>query len=217
MENLFDEFSKSLAEPVFGVPVSRRESLRRLGAVFAGAVLAPLGLATAAWAHGPDLCRAFCKCNTRAQQSQCLAVCRACNSDPSRICGSCGNYTCCSTACCNGFCSDLSDDPNCGACGNDCFLRGETCCGHYCADLDNDEFNCGACGKVCDPSTPICINGTCNGCFWPHTNCDGECVDLASDFNNCGGCGISCAGFDYCGNGMCQSLCPAPCDGGYGG
>src|SRR5229473_3352604 len=57
MGNLFDEFSKSLAEPVFGVPVfgrpvSRRETLRRLGAVFAGAVLAPLGLATAAWPVG---------------------------------------------------------------------------------------------------------------------------------------------------------------------
>src|SRR5260370_30042137 len=33
MDNLFDEFSKSLAESV-----PRRESLRRLGAVFAGAV-----------------------------------------------------------------------------------------------------------------------------------------------------------------------------------
>jgi hypothetical protein len=42
MENLFDEFSKSLAESV-----PRRESLRRLGAVFAGAVLGPLGLQTA--------------------------------------------------------------------------------------------------------------------------------------------------------------------------
>jgi hypothetical protein len=42
MENLFDEFSKSLAESV-----PRRESLRRLGAVFAGAVLSPLGLGTA--------------------------------------------------------------------------------------------------------------------------------------------------------------------------
>ncbi len=122
MENLFDEFSKSLAEPVFGVPVfgrpvSRRETLRRLGAVFAGAVLAPLGLATAAWAHGPDPCRAFCQCRTKAQQSQCLAACRACNSDPSHVCGTCGNY----------YCSDLSSDPNCGACGHDCELIGWRC------------------------------------------------------------------------------------------
>ena len=44
MDHLFDEFSKSLAESV-----PRRESLRRLGAVFAGAVLSPLGVGTA-WA-----------------------------------------------------------------------------------------------------------------------------------------------------------------------
>ena len=48
MDHLFDEFSKSLAESV-----PRRESLRRLGAVFAGAVLGPLGLQNA-WARGPD-------------------------------------------------------------------------------------------------------------------------------------------------------------------
>src|SRR5262245_21092431 len=42
MDHLFDDFSKSLAEPV-----PRRESLRRLGAVFAGALLTPLGLGVA--------------------------------------------------------------------------------------------------------------------------------------------------------------------------
>ncbi len=211
MENLFDEFSKSLAEPVFGGPVSRRESLRRLGAVFAGAVLAPLGLATAAWANGPDPCTAFCKCRTKAQQSQCLAACRACHSDPSHVCGTCGNY----------YCSDLSSDPNCGACGHDCELIGETCCGDYCADLADDEFNCGACGHVCDASAPICINGTCTNpppivCYYPDTNCYGTCVDLQTDTYNCGACGVNCStwGYDYCDNGQCKSYCNFPCGGG---
>src|SRR6266699_4763684 len=72
-------------------------------------------------------------------QTCALPICRACNSDPSHVCGTCGNY----------YCSDLSSDPNCGACGHDCELIGETCCGDYCADLDNDEFNCGRCGSVC--------------------------------------------------------------------
>jgi hypothetical protein len=58
MDNLFDEFSKSLAESV-----PRRESLRRLGAVFAGAVLSPLAVGTA-WAGRRDPCKAFCKCRT---------------------------------------------------------------------------------------------------------------------------------------------------------
>jgi hypothetical protein len=78
MDHLFDEFSKSLGESV-----PRRESLRRLGAVFAGAVLSPLGLGTV-WA-GTDPCRAFCKCSNRAQQSQCLTACRACSGNTSRI------------------------------------------------------------------------------------------------------------------------------------
>ena len=47
MENRFDTFSKSLAESV-----SRRDTLRRLGAVFAGVVLSPLALGTAR-AGGP--------------------------------------------------------------------------------------------------------------------------------------------------------------------
>ena len=108
MENLFDEFSKSLAESM-----PRRESLRRLGAVFAGAVLSPLGVGTA-WAGRTDPCKAFCKCGTKKQQSQCLAACRACNGNTGRIGGSCGKYVCCPTAACGGVCSDLLHDPNCG-------------------------------------------------------------------------------------------------------
>ena len=123
MNNLFDEFSKSLAETV-----PRRESLRRLGAVFAGAVLSALGLRTA-WAGRRDPCKAFCKCGTTKQQSQCLATCQACNGNTGRISGSCGKYVCCSTAACGGVCSDLSHDPNCGSCGNNCHALGKTCCG----------------------------------------------------------------------------------------
>ena len=108
MDHLFDEFSKSLAESV-----PRRESLRRLGAVFAGAVLSPLGLGTA-WAGRRDPCAAFCKCRTTKQQSQCLAACRACNGNTGRIGGSCGSYVCCSTAACGGVCSDLMQTRTAG-------------------------------------------------------------------------------------------------------
>src|SRR6266851_8914745 len=210
MENLFDEFSKSLAEPVFGVPVfgrpvSRRETLRRLGAVFAGAVLAPLGLGTAVWAHGPDPCRAFCQCRTKAQQSQCLAACRGCNSDASHVCGTCGNY----------YCSDLSSDPNCGACGHDCDLIGETCCGDHCADLDNDEFNCGRCGSVC-AAPPLgevvaCVSGTCvYSCAPGAVDCNGKCTLLDSDPDNCGACGNVCPqATPDCNQGTCIAACPA--------
>ena len=76
MDHLFDEFSKSLAESV-----PRRESLRRLGAVFAGTMLSPLGLGTA-WAGRADPCAAFCKCRNKAQQTKCLAACKACKGTP---------------------------------------------------------------------------------------------------------------------------------------
>ena len=63
MERL-DEFSKLLAESV-----SRRESLRRIGAVLAGTVLSSLGVGTA-WAARPDRCGAFCRwCSTKAQRN----------------------------------------------------------------------------------------------------------------------------------------------------
>ena len=86
MERL-DELSKLLAESV-----SRRESLRSIGVVLAGAVLSPLGVGTA-WAARPDRCGAFCRwCPNKAQRNQCLAACRACNGNTSRLCGSCGAY-----------------------------------------------------------------------------------------------------------------------------
>src|SRR6187551_1803681 len=94
MENLFDEFSKSLAEPI-----PRRESLRRLGVVFAGAVLSPLGLGTA-WARGPDPCKSICKCRKKAQQNDCLTACKACKGGTRRLCGACGSY----------YCADLAND-----------------------------------------------------------------------------------------------------------
>src|SRR5215470_16859939 len=95
LDDLFDEFSKSLSESV-----PRRESLRRLGAVFAGAVLSPLAAGTA-WARGKpvqDPCKAFCRCANTTQQSQCLTACRNCNGNTSLLAGSCGNYTCCGIA-----------------------------------------------------------------------------------------------------------------------
>ena len=130
MERL-DEFSKLLAESV-----SRRESLRSIGAVLAGAVLSSLVVGTA-WAARPDRCTAFCRsCPTKKKRNQCVAACRACNGNTSRLCGSCGAYVCCATgtACCNGTCTAVNSDPN----------------------------NCGACGNVCAGSTPICNQGTCS-------------------------------------------------------
>jgi len=211
MDHLFDEFSKSLSESL-----PRRESLRRLGAVFAGAVLSPLGLPTA-WAGRADPCKAFCQCRNNSQQNQCLAACQKCNHDTSRLAGSCGSYTCCSIASCKGVCSNLMSNPNCGACGNDCRTYGETCCGSYCADLANDVFNCGACGTACDPPLPgevvACISGTCiYDCAPGAVDCSGTCTFLDSDPENCGACGNVCPhSAPVCFAGGCTTGCVPYC------
>jgi hypothetical protein len=172
MERL-DELSKLLA-----ASVSRRESLRSIGVVLAGAVLSPLGVNTA-WAARPDRCGAFCRwCHSKAQRNQCLAACRACNGNTSRLCGSCGNVVCCptGTACCNGTCTDLNTDP----------------------------ANCGACGYVCDAATPVCRSGSCVPCSGGETNCGGYCANLAYDPSNCGACGFVCPGGSGCIDGVCD-------------
>lgn len=230
MDHLFDEFSKSLVESV-----PRRESLRRLGALFAGAVLSPLGM-DSAWGGpkprgGSDPCQAVCKCGNAKQQNQCLKVCRACQSDTSRTCGTCGSYVCCAAgqSCCSGHCTSLQNDvQNCGGCSRNCgapaanqsvactgglctynCVAGAEDCGNgTCTFLDSDPDNCGACGNVCPDSAPVCMSGTCSTeavCVFPFVSCGGVCVDPTSDPENCGGCGVQCAASEACIFGFCES------------
>ena len=204
MERLYDEFSMSLADK----SVPRRQSLRLLGAALAGALLSPLGLGTA-WAAGRDPCKAFCRCSNKSNQNQCLAACQACSGNTSRLAGSCGSYVCCPTAACDGECSNLRSDPNCGACGNDCSDFGETCCGNYCADLANDFDNCGGCGAACNDPGPYedgwCVLGECVYlCAQGALDCDGTCIPVHSDPDNCGACGNVCpASARFCDQGVC--------------
>jgi hypothetical protein len=224
MEHLFDEFSKSFAESV-----PRRESLRRLGAVFAGALLAPVGISTT-WARAPvNPCKAFCDKCPKKKQSQCLAACQACGGNTNRLCGSCGNYACCAngSACCDGYCTDFdSDESNCGGCGyacdqmgpneegvcvnGDCHYQcvtGTTRCNGICISVSSDPNNCGACGQVCPASAPFCNQGVCTttGCPGGLTMCGGVCTNTAFDTLNCGGCGVVCAAGETCSGGVCQS------------
>jgi hypothetical protein len=170
-----DEFSKLLAESV-----SRRQSLRRISTFVAGAVLSPLGLRTAL-AAGPDRCLAFCRCSNKTQQNQCLAACRECNANTSRLCGGCGSYACCDAA--------------------------TTCCNGVCTDVNSDRHNCGACGNACAASTPLCYQGACNACPSGSTYCGAACIDTDWDSLNCGGCGNDCGPLYHCAFGVCEGVC----------
>jgi hypothetical protein len=210
MSNQWDEFSKSLAKK----SLSRRQSLRWFGAALAGAVLSPWGLSEAWAGKKQDPCEAFCNRCSSKTRNQCLTACHACNGNTSRLGGSCGNYTCCPTAACNGACSDLRSNPNCGACGNDCRDFGETCCGTYCADLANDFDNCGSCGFRCPAPDRFefgeCIDGACvYACIEGTVECDGVCTDFDYDSNNCGACGHVCPeATPVCSGGACFAACP---------
>jgi len=212
MNDPFDDFSKSLSEE----SVPRRESLRRLGAVFLGAMFGPLALGIETASANPDsrrrrrrirkliprlpigrppedACTGFCKkCGSKSRQNQCVLACRACGNDPKRMQGSCGAYACCGngTTYCNGTCTYLSDDPS----------------------------NCGACGNVCGESTPYCIHGTCADCTLGQTKCNGTCTDLYWDPANCGACGNTCSSpTPHCAYGTCGActadftLCNGTC------
>lgn len=191
MSQQFDEFSKSLAED----SLPRRESLKRLGAVFAGAIFGSLGLNKAVAGRNNDPCKSFCHCRYESQQSQCIATCRACDNDTSRILGKCGSYYCCS----NGVCEDS-------------FL------GRYCTDLDRDPYNCGECGYACERPGPYeysaCVEGRCEyGCAEGAAFCDGACTPLAWDPDNCGECGYMCGGSTpYCNQGRCSKCRPGTDD-----
>lgn len=240
MSQHWDEFSKSLAEPL-----PRRESLKRLGLVMTATILGPLGARFASGGHHrgsqSDPCKAFCKCRNKRQQNQCLSACNACDKDTSRLGGSCGNYICCGTdqTPCGGYCADLASDPdNCGACGSLCAAPGPneygTClfgqceygcyegavyCGDICTFLDSDQANCGSCGNACDQAGPneyaICISGQCEyGCYDGAVYCGGICTSLNYDPANCGACGNICDALaPYCSGGVCVSG-NEPCPGG---
>ncbi len=193
MTHHWDELSKSLAEE----SLPRRESLRRIGAVLAGAVLSPLGLQTAFAGHQGDPCKNFCRCRNKSQKQACLAACNACGKDTSRLAGSCGSYVCCSDA--------------------------QTSCGSYCAELADDPYNCGACGDACEPPGPYeygaCINGRCEyTCVEGAVDCGGYCTILATDVYNCGACGNVCGGpYPSCYQGACSQCTPSCPEGWCGG
>lgn len=134
-----------------------------------------------------------CEVNTDADENNCGACENSCSSpNSSSLCigGQCYISSCYpGWADCNGTHGDGcevntdSDENNCGACGNSCFLpnASSVCIGGQCyisscdtgwmdcngtpgdgceVNTDNDENNCGSCGYSCPPGQ-TCVDGTC--------------------------------------------------------
>jgi len=130
----------------------------------------------------------------------------------SQNCGKCG-HVCEFGTCIAGQCS-ASDEPGGGSLYCD---AGKTACGNHCANILTDNQNCGSCGNDCG-SSGRCCNGkcicdvcACEGetetvlCPQDQTHCFGSyCADLTIDSANCGSCGIKCRTGESCVSGVCM-------------
>jgi hypothetical protein len=134
----------------------------------------------------------------------------------------------------------LTDNANCGTCGNACTVPstscrlgacvcplGEALCGGSCISVTSDPVNCGGCGAICSNNhitNPTCGNGSCNGACdfgWGDCNAnklvDGCESDLTTDNSHCGVCGTACPVGSSCQAGLCtcltfgQTLCGSAC------
>ena len=203
MDHLFDEFSKSLAESV-----PRRESLRRLGAVFAGAVLSPLGVGTA-WAGR----------KTRAKPSANVAR-RSSSRNAWRPAGR-ATATPAASADPAGITSAARPPLAAGCAATCCTTRTAgpaeitaTPWGRPVAAViapispptSSTAEAAGRCAPRLLPTKPSrASHGTCvYGCVAGAIRCNGTCTFLGFDPDNCGACGSVCGGSTpFCTNGIC--------------
>lgn len=117
--------------------------------------------------------------------------------------------------------TSIGTDTNCGACGDNCQAKGQSCLrkpadqggAAYCGCPEGQTF-CGTCGS---PGT-VTVHGDGGDVTIPLPSvCTGVCLDLTSDLGSCGTCGFVCPGANpRCDFGTCVDACPtgrADCDG----
>ena len=99
-------------------------------------------------------------------------------------------------------CMGPGSPPDC-ACG-----LGQLICDSICIDGLTDDKNCGACGNDCNvpplaTGPAYCVGGVCQpNCDPPLMLCSGTCIEVDEDPMNCGGCGVRCAS-GLCDRGLC--------------
>lgn len=96
--------------------------------------------------------------------------------------------------------NDIQDaTPLCGnqTCDN-------TCCDKTCINPLTNNNNCGSCGNACNSQNGYsCQNGQCK-CGSNLTSCNDNCVNLTNDEANCGACNNACEEGFTCKNGECE-------------
>ncbi len=191
----------------------------------------------------------LCSAQCPGTEVTCGDVCASLETDRMH-CGSCGNACAQGQVCSAGVCTvvcgptyvsceapqdsgasggpdrwcidPLTDERNCGGCGNAC-PQGNLCvagtctpmcppvqtlCGGQCVSVQTDPQNCGGCGTAC-PAGQGCVGGTCTGgaCGTGTTLCGSACVDTTMDIAHCGACGHACPADNYCAMGTCTITC----------
>lgn len=174
-----------------------------------------------------------CACTCPAGTTDCNGYCADLASDP-LFCGSCNSEPCdaFSELCCDGACTNICTDANCGGCGH-AIQPGEKCCPPDCTPRRlGTNSDCSDCNDLCPPGR-ACIDGRCgcppessrDCCLNPpcanpccptdraccfgvccpsgHLCCDGACVDPNSDDAHCGSCN-PCPADRTCFNGVCE-------------
>ena len=209
MDNLFDEFSKSLAESV-----PRRESLRRLGAVFAGAVLSPLGVGTA-WA-GPEQTRAMPSANVARRSSSRNAWRPAgrATATPAASADPAGNTSAARPPLAAGCAATCCTTRTAGPAEITATPWGRPVAAVI-APISPPTSSTAEAAEGCAPHllptrSVACVSGTCvYDCVAGAIRCNGTCTSVDFDPDNCGACGNVCGGSTpYCSGGECSPCAP---------